>query len=227
MKNKKSVIDLYQNITRTYLAEQKRFFTKHPDAARIFLYAAVPTPHHFGQRLLDIGCGNGQDVEYFTALGYQAWGIDISPKMIEVAKEKVAQPERILQGNFLTTRSLPFDTFDAVFTRFVLHYQTDIDAAYRQIAKFLKPNGLFAAVVSHPLADAKYAKPAHRGQPRMVHFQLYAGKVTVIYPAHTLAEYLSPTFFKLFQVEQVGLEPVAAREDKKIPGYLGIVARKK
>ena len=40
-----------------------------------------------GGSILDIGCGPGQDVDYFTKKGYTAIGIDIARGMIEYAKK--------------------------------------------------------------------------------------------------------------------------------------------
>ncbi len=37
--------------------------------------------------IADLGCGPGHDVNYMTQKGYQAIGIDFSPKMIEYAKK--------------------------------------------------------------------------------------------------------------------------------------------
>ncbi len=225
---KKSVppVGLYHRIAGTYVQEQQRFFAKHHDAARSFLYEAVPRPIH-QQNLLDIGCGNGTDIKYFSSVGYNVWGIDSSPEMVTTARAGANKSEQIVLGNFLTTRQIPLGLFDVVYTRFTLHYLQDIAPGYRRIAKLLRPGGLFACVVAHPYADPQFTTPARRGQPRMVHYPLYGGKVTVIYPPHTLSEYFSPMFFKLYCVEQVGIEPVAAREHKRIPGYLGIIAQRR
>ncbi len=219
-------VALYQKIAKRYTEEQRRFFATHADAARAFLYGVVPRPTH-RQNLLDIGCGSGTDIEYFSSVGYNVWGIDSSPEMIATARAGANKPEQIILGNFLTTRQIPLGFFDVVYTRFTLHYLQDIAPGYRRIAKLLKPGGLFACVVAHPYADTQFTAPARRGLPRMVHYPLYGGKVTVVYPPHTLSEYFSPTFFKLYCVEQVGIEPVAAREHKRIPGYLGIIARRR
>ena len=40
------------------------------------------------ETLLDFGCGQGANVNYFHQLGFKAWGIDISKKDIEIAKKR-------------------------------------------------------------------------------------------------------------------------------------------
>lgn len=44
-----------------------------------------------GSRILDVGCGSGWLSEYFARLGYILKGIDISPDLIEMSRERVAR----------------------------------------------------------------------------------------------------------------------------------------
>lgn len=41
-------------------------------------------------RVLDVGCGTGENVLYLAARGHPAWGIDSSPRAIEKARQKAA-----------------------------------------------------------------------------------------------------------------------------------------
>ncbi len=57
------------------------------DFANIAVALALPP----GSRILDVGCGSGWLSEYFARLGYIVHGIDISPELIEMARDRVAR----------------------------------------------------------------------------------------------------------------------------------------
>src|SRR6185437_15164527 len=42
-------------------------------------------------RVLDAGCGTGENAIFFAGLGLEAWGVDASPRAIEKAKTKASE----------------------------------------------------------------------------------------------------------------------------------------
>jgi ubiquinone/menaquinone biosynthesis C-methylase UbiE len=40
-----------------------------------------------GSRILDLGCGNGRDAKVFSDIGYIVTGVDLSPKMLDIARK--------------------------------------------------------------------------------------------------------------------------------------------
>ena len=50
--------------------------------------------------IVDLGCGSGLSAKEFTKAGYQVLGIDTSPAMIEIAKQKVPEAELICESFF-------------------------------------------------------------------------------------------------------------------------------
>jgi ubiquinone/menaquinone biosynthesis C-methylase UbiE len=71
-----------------------------------------------GERVLDIGCGTGDQAIYFAKKGAIVTGIDINPKMIELAltRKKKEGLEVYFQGGNAT--NLPF--LDPVFDAAVI-----------------------------------------------------------------------------------------------------------
>lgn len=92
-----------------------------------------------GERILDLGCGDGVLTEKLVALGAQVVGIDSSPDMIAAARR------RGLDARLMDARSLAFeDEFDAVFSNAALHWIKDApDAPVAGAFRALKAGGRF------------------------------------------------------------------------------------
>jgi len=92
-----------------------------------------------GERILDLGCGDGALTEKLVALGAQVVGIDSSADMIAAARQ------RGLNVRMMDARSLTFDNeFDAVFSNAALHWiKDDPDAPVGGAFRALKAGGRF------------------------------------------------------------------------------------
>ena len=96
-------------------------------------------------RLLDSGCGTGENTLLAAARGAQADGVDISPRAIATARQKAA--ERGLTARFEVADALDLGqlsmTFDVVIDSGVFHVFDDADRA-RYVASLgavLRPGG--------------------------------------------------------------------------------------
>lgn len=94
-----------------------------------------------GEKVLDSGCGNGRLLEILRDRDY--FGVDISEKLIEIAKQKYHK------GKFLVTDALnlpfPDNFFDKIYSLSVLHNipSKEFRLQYLKEAKrVLKPGGL-------------------------------------------------------------------------------------
>jgi cyclopropane fatty-acyl-phospholipid synthase-like methyltransferase len=73
---------------------------------------------HEGKSLLEIGCGNGRDAQWFSRTGLAVTGVDLSSEAIKHCREQVTQAE-FFTGDF---SELTMDRkFDYVYSRFTLH----------------------------------------------------------------------------------------------------------
>jgi SAM-dependent methyltransferase/glycosyltransferase involved in cell wall biosynthesis len=124
-------------------AETHRHFC---DFANVASSLALPA----GSRVLDVGCGSGWLSEYFARLGYQVLGIDISPDLIEMARERTARVsydvdhETPLRCEFRIhdIESAPLaEKFDAVICYDSLHHFEDERAVIRHLAAMLDVGG--------------------------------------------------------------------------------------
>lgn len=102
-------------------------------------------------KLIDIGCGPGIHAREYTKRGAEVSGIDISPKMIELAKQYC--PE----GNFNVGNiyKIEFDdnNFDILTASFVLDHIKELKKAAKEIKRVLKKEGLFIFSVPHPIIN--------------------------------------------------------------------------
>jgi SAM-dependent methyltransferase len=114
---------------------------------------------------LDYGCGNGGFSQVLASLGASVYGIDISPQLISRANVFAAQRGNGSSGSpggrvlprFLVCDAhrtpFPDGSFDYVVGNGVLHH-LDLDKAYAEIARVLKPGGkavFMEPMYHHPL----------------------------------------------------------------------------
>ena len=94
-----------------------------------------------GERILDLGCGDGQLTQRIAANGATVVGVDTSPEMVAAAR---ALGIVAMEAN---AESLPFSdhAFDAAFSNAALHWVLNQDAMLAQVRRVLKPGGRFVA----------------------------------------------------------------------------------
>jgi ubiquinone/menaquinone biosynthesis C-methylase UbiE len=104
-------------------------------------------------RVLDMACGPGIIAEAVAPHVRQLIGIDVSPLMIQLARERFDKAHRT-NGCFgvVSAGALPFagKEFDQVITRLSFHHFPDIPAVLSEIRRVLRPMGrlIVADVVS-------------------------------------------------------------------------------
>ncbi len=105
-----------------------------------------------GGHVLDAGCGTGRHVSYLCDRGLEVTGIDPSPAMLAVAREKAPQA-RFVEADL---ERIPFanGTFDAVVCSLVLSHAPALDASVLELARVLRPGGRMIISNPHPLATA-------------------------------------------------------------------------
>lgn len=105
------------------------------------------------RRLLDFGCGTGENVVLLAGRGHDVVGIDPVPEMVERARAQLAAaglpPDRARVGDLGWLAGQPAGAFDAVTALNVLPYLTEDEEAafYREARRLTGPDG--CVVVSH------------------------------------------------------------------------------
>ena len=114
-------------------AEHARFVS---DLGLPVVELLAPRP---GERLLDLGCGDGVLSKRLADLGCDVVAVDASVDMVRAARLLG------LDARVVDARALPFEEeFDAVFTNAALHWMGPPEPVLRGIARALRPGGRVA-----------------------------------------------------------------------------------
>ncbi|MGE5270363.1 MAG: class I SAM-dependent methyltransferase [Thiohalocapsa sp.] len=97
----------------------------------------MPQP---GERILDLGCGDGTLTAKIAAAGASVVAVDAAPDMVAAARAKG------LDAHVMPGQRLTFDReFDAVFSNAALHWMRPPEAVLAGVRRALKPGGRFVA----------------------------------------------------------------------------------
>ena len=115
-----------------------------------FANLAVALALQPGARILDVGCGSGWLCEFFARFGYNVTGVDISPDLIAMARERLSKvPYGADHETGLSYRFLVHDieaaalaeTFDAIICYDALHHFEDEHVVLNRLAAMLEYGG--------------------------------------------------------------------------------------
>ncbi|MCS6927539.1 MAG: class I SAM-dependent methyltransferase [Candidatus Binatia bacterium] len=148
-----------------------------------------------GERILDLGCGDGALTEKLAAYGCHVVGVDNSPEQVDAARARGLEAY-VMDGQQLTFTN----EFDAVFSNAVLHWMKRADDVIAGVWRALKPGGRFVAecggagnirtiqtalytVLGRRGIDAAAVNPWYYPTPEEYHQRLTAGGFRVTYIA--------------------------------------------
>lgn len=139
-------------------------------------------PDFKDKRLLDIGCGYGWHCIYALENGASSTvGIDISEKMLAMAKEKTKLPNAEYLCVAMEDMDFPAESFDVALSSLAFHYIENFEEIAKKVHFFLKEGGSFVFSVEHPVFTAFGSQDWHRDENgEILHFPVdnyyYEGK---------------------------------------------------
>lgn len=97
-------------------------------------------------KVLDMGCGTGAFIGRFVNYDFELYGIDISPKSVEVAKKKF--PKIIFEvGDIENLGNWESSSFDLVFLSGVLHHFIDFTDVVGECYRLLRRGGCYLLMI--------------------------------------------------------------------------------
>lgn len=153
---KEKIISAYEQMADSYNAKidykPHNAFYDRPNTLALM-------PDVQGKSILDAACGPGKYAEILLAQGADVTGFDISPRMVELAKER----NKGVGTFFVHDFSDPLDmlenqSFDIVLCALAMHYIADWTATIKEFYRVLKPKGLLILSTEHPFFEFGYFK---------------------------------------------------------------------
>ena len=188
-------------------------------------------PDLTGKAVLDLGCGFGENCAEFMRLGARrVVGIDISEKMLEIARQENTGIECI-RADMSDLSSLD-EQFDVVFSSLAVHYIMDFCSFAAGVARIMARGGVFVFSQEHPLTTAPITGASWTWDEKTnrLHYNLSdymrSGQRSTTWIVDNVVKYHRPfseianaLFANGFSIEKM-LEPTPTDETiKRIPKY--------
>lgn len=137
-------------------AYARRALSVEDPAKRRFVEVAIASSPG-GGRLVDLGCGTGEDVTVHLHPHFQVTGIDISPRSIALARERTPGPEYLVAD--MTTAEFATGSIDVVTAFYsLIHVPREEHAStLARVSDWLRPGGTFIGTMG-VAAEQSYAR---------------------------------------------------------------------
>jgi ubiquinone/menaquinone biosynthesis C-methylase UbiE len=106
-----------------------------------------------GLQICDLACGQGRVARYLADRGAQVVAVDISAKLLEIARGHDAAESRgihYLHADVQHPDTLAGEAFDGVICYMALMDIPDLEATLRTVSRILRPGGWFVFTIIHP-----------------------------------------------------------------------------
>lgn len=144
--------NIYDN--ETFFEGYKKLRDNEINANNLFEKPALFSllPELKGKKVIDLGCGFGEHcMQYVRDGAARVVGVDISQKMLEVARAENSHPNITYLNLPMENISEIGETFDVAVSSLALHYVEDFDGLVRNVYEMLTEGGVFVFSQENPL----------------------------------------------------------------------------
>jgi len=151
-----------------------------------------------GNRLIELGCGTGDEALALASHRCELFAFDPSPRMIEIARQKADEHRMGRNVRFFVGRAAdlsrelakasPGIQFDGAYASFSLSYERDLQPVSQALAPWIRPNGRLVIATMNRLCGTELAAAILSGHPRL------AGRRLSERTLHKVGQYATPVF---------------------------------
>jgi len=103
-----------------------------------------------GEKILDLGCGQGFFSHALSADGAMVTGIDVGSELLDIAKMHATRNEEFLSASADNLKVFRDKTFDAAISVLAIQNIENMSQAFKEVSRVLKLHGRFVIVLNHP-----------------------------------------------------------------------------
>ncbi|MBM3553946.1 MAG: class I SAM-dependent methyltransferase [Alphaproteobacteria bacterium] len=147
-KQNEGSFDLWSRSFAEYQASGLNAGWPSENLVRIFKGIYIPgfPKEYKGLKVLDVGCGNGNNLIFLGTLGFRLYGTEVRAPILDLIKDNTRRFGFEVDVKVGFNRELPWPdaTFDYLVSWDVIHYETDeadLRKGLREYARVLKPGG--------------------------------------------------------------------------------------
>lgn len=154
--NQNEILLFHDNIAESYddILNKNRF----SEILRLLFQNILIQNIQHGNRILDLGCGTGEDALFLAKKGFSVTGVDISQKMIEIAEKKAVTKDYNENLQFFCSDMEIFiientNKFDVIFSNFnAVNYVRDLNSFSANASTALNEDGKLIFTVLNKLS---------------------------------------------------------------------------
>jgi S-adenosylmethionine-dependent methyltransferase len=154
-------------------------------------------------KILDVGCGFGLTCIWLSELGHQVTGIDITPEMIDTAKQKAEEKGQnitFLKGDIESLEhTLQCETFDFIICHNVLGYIENPIDILEKLRSLLKKDG-YISIINHNPASKVLRKALVEGDLMQARESIGKEKEYNTLIGAVVYQYGTETYYKWFNL---------------------------
>jgi len=152
------------------------------------------------KKILDLACGDGQDIKEYQKRGAICEGIDASNDLIATAHENY--PNVHFQVGDMSDLPWGNEVFDVVLSKYAIGTELDVNKIFFEVFRVLKKDGIFMYLTTHPMRLFLEQKKTSKDYftQEYVDLVVYGGKFTITEPSHTFNDFFSKDFFRMFDM---------------------------